>query len=199
VDGPAAPEVRALAPREPAAREPVARPRRWKAATALAAGVLLGGFVAWVILGALGTTRTAPPEERVIELGGVSLTVPSDWLPARSPSSVVADLGAPTAVLDPYPGMRIHAIVVNAPRGVPPALSAMVGALGTGRTTELAGRPARAYAGRPIRGDRVAELTVARSSAGALIVACVGPTSSWDVAAGCADAVGPAPGRDGRS
>ena len=194
VDGPAAPEVRALAPSERAAALPAARAGRGWRAVAVLAGLLLGALAAWAILGSLGTKHPAPAQDRVVEVGGVSVTVPAEWLPARSPGSVVPGLGTPAAVLDPYPGMRLHAVVLDSPHGIPAALRDLVGPLGAGRTTQLAGRPARAYAGRPVAGDRVAELTVARSPAGALIVACIAPTSSWTAAAGCAGSVGPAPG-----
>jgi hypothetical protein len=102
---------------------------------------------------------------------------------------VVPGLDGPAAVLDPFPGMSVHAVVALAPHGVPGALTELLGPLGPGRPAQLAGLPASAYADRPVAGDRIAELTVARTPSGLLIVACIGRTGSWPAAAGCADQV----------
>jgi hypothetical protein len=171
----------------------VGRAGRRPALRAVACAVLLAATIAalsaWAVLNPRGGPL-ASPGEQVVAVGGTSVTVPPDWRPAGGPGRVVPGLAEPTAVLDPFPGLSIHAVVALSPHGVPRALKALMGPLGTGRRAQLAGLPALAYDERPVAGDRVAEVTVARSPSGALIVACIGRAESWSLAAGCAEQVG---------
>jgi hypothetical protein len=155
---------------------------------------LVTGFAAWASLLARDDRARPPAGDLVVAVGGVSVAVPPDWRAATRPDGVVPGLDEPAAILEPYPGMRLYAVVTEASDGIPPALRDLTGPLGPGRPAHLAGRPALAYPARPVGGDRVAEVTVARSPSGALVVACIARSASFDLAAGCADDVGPAPG-----
>jgi hypothetical protein len=150
---------------------------------------LVAGFAAWATVRARDERLRPPAGDRVVTVGGVSLAVPPDWRPATRPAGVVPGLGGPTAILDPFPGMSVHAVVALAPHDVPTALTDLMGPLGAGRSAQLAGLPAVAYAERPVPGDRIAELTVARTPSGVLVVACIGRTGSWPGAADCADQI----------
>jgi hypothetical protein len=153
---------------------------------------LLGALIVWIVLGARGAQPPSPAADQVIRVGDTSVAVPPDWQAARRPDVVVPGLGGPIAVYDPFPGLSSHAVLALAPDGVPRALKDLMGPLGAGRPAQLAGLPALAYPRRPLAGDRIGELTVARSPSGVLVVACIGRTASWAAAAGCADQVGPA-------
>jgi hypothetical protein len=155
---------------------------------------LVTGFAAWASLRSRDERARLPAGDRVVAVGGVSVAVPPDWRPAARPAGVVPGLKDPAAILEPYPGIRLHAVVTHAPHGIPPALRELTGTLGPGRSALLAGRPALAYPARPIGDDRVAEVTVGRSSSGTLVVACVARSAAWDLAAGCADQVRPVRG-----
>jgi hypothetical protein len=152
---------------------------------------LVAGFAAWATLRARDERLRPPAGDRVVAIGGVTVSVPPDWRPATRPAGVLPGLGEPAAILEPYPGMRLYAVLTLASEGIPRALTDLTGPLGYGRPAQLAGRPALAYPARPVGGDRVAEVTVARSPSGALVVACIARTASWGLAAHCAEQVGP--------
>jgi hypothetical protein len=156
--------------------------------------VLLAGLVGLVIWMALDARRSdgvqARAGERVVAVGAASITVPAGWAPARAADAGVAGLRGSFAVLAPVPGLRAYAVATLTTSRLPAALEELMGPLGAAGRVELAGLPALAYGSRPVAGDRVAELTVARTAEGMLAVACVARPYSWAAVADCADQIG---------
>jgi hypothetical protein len=199
---PHAPEPRAELPPWPHVPElPIAplpqRARRGRRRVVLACVTLVllsvGAAVAWTWLARPDTPRPAVPiDEREVTLGAATVTVPLGWASARAKDARIPDLGAEEAVFTPVPGLSASAVVVFAPGRFPAPLRHLIGPLGQGRRTTLAGWPARAYEPRPVEGGRIAELTVATTLSGNLAVVCIAPEASWAGASGCAAKVAPA-------
>lgn len=173
----------------PAAR-PTAAARPWGKLllVAIALVVLLGAAAGAAWLASSDRFEPAPPaRDRAIAVGGASVDVPAGWAPARLADAKAPGLVEPAAVFAPVPGLDAYAIVALGTSGVPPALRDLIGPLGRGRPTTLAGVPARVYGPRPSAGDRMAQLTVARTGAGTLAVACVAASAAWSGVEGCAE------------
>ena len=95
-------------------------------------------------------------------------------------------------VFAPTPGLSAHAVVLLVPGALPAALRGLAAGPSGGRATTLAGYPARLFPIRAIGGDRMAQLTIARTGAGTLAVACIARGAAWTGAADCAQQVGAA-------
>ena len=157
------------------------------------ASVLLALAAGWIVRSA--TTQEPPPPPpapRSVDLGLVRVAVGGSWAPARLALAGVPGLDErTTAAFAPTPGLPAHAIVTLAPIEdatlVPAALRSLLSRpLPEPRKAQLLGAPAWTYGAQPLPGDRIMEITVAPTSAGALAVACVSKSSSWVAASGCA-------------
>ena len=191
---PPVPDVLDLPPARLLQRAGPDRRRRAGIVLACVALVLLsaGAAAAWSLLERTGSRPAAEPVgERVVTLGAAAVTVPSGWASARAADARIPDLGAQAAVFAPVPGLSASAVVVFAPGRLPAPVRHLMGPLGQGRRTSLAGWPARAYEARPVEGGRIAEMTVARAPAGTLAVICIAREASWIGASGCATKVAP--------
>ena len=131
----------------------------------------------------------ATPPAREVALGPVSLSAPGAWEPVRRRVAGVPDLGAGAAAFAPVPGLGGRAVVALAPFDdatlVPAPLRALAGSAPARAT--LAGLPAWSYREQAVDGGRIAQLTVAPTTAGAVTAVCIAPAASWSGAAGCAD------------
>jgi hypothetical protein len=160
------------------------------------ASVLLALAAGWLARDAVTTEPPPPPPPpRAVDLGPVRVAVAGPWAPERFALGGVPGLDErATAVFAPAPGLPAHAIVTLAPIAdttlVPAAIRALLSRpLPAPRKTELLGVAAWRYGSQPLSGDRIAEVTVAPTSAGALAVACVAESTSWVAASGCAEGV----------
>jgi len=165
---------------------------------------LPGTFVAGAMLlvaiaalaGWIGRTATMPapaavptPPAREVALGPVSLSAPGAWEPVGGRVAGVPDLGAGTAAFAPVPGLGGRAVVALAPFDDPTLVPAPLRALAGSEPARatLAGLPAWTYGEQAVAGGRIAQLTVAPTTAGAVTALCIAPAASWSGAAGCAD------------
>jgi hypothetical protein len=162
------------------------RMRRFAVLAVLVLIVAVAGG-AWAVI-PRATESGLDAHRQAVGLGRVSVLVPESWVFAQSRAGVPI-LEPPAAVLEPAPGLGAHVVVVLRPNGVPPDLRALIGPLGPALRTTLAGVPARFYTPPAPPDDQRAELTVARTSAGVLTVACIARVASWVAASGCAKEV----------
>jgi hypothetical protein len=186
------------APPAQPARAPHITPRRPELLRALLTGLgllVVGGVAAmgW----AVGST-TAPRESpawRSVALGPATVAVPADWQPEAAFASGLMGLPDQAVAFATAPGLQAHAVVAIAPAGrsrsADVALERVLGPLGTPRRSQVAGLPAQTYAARPVEGDRVAEATLAPTSAGTVMVVCIAKSAAWTGAAGCAGELRP--------
>jgi hypothetical protein len=172
-----------------------AAPRAWKrmAAVCLLLAALAAG--AWALVGLRADAQApAPPAAQVASLGSTSVHVPADWARADASESGLSGLPADARVFAPTPGLSAHAVVVLVPGALPAWLRALAAGPNGGRATTLAGHPAGRFPIRAIGGDRMAQLTISRTGAGTLAVACVARGAAWTGAADCAQQVDAAGG-----
>jgi hypothetical protein len=192
-EGPPGPEAGPVRPAPAAAGPSQGRAGRFalRAALALAVAAVLAA-AAWAVRA--NVTAEEPPPSRPageLELGSASLLTPSGWTPERAEVARVPGLRPPVAVFAPAPGLDAHAVVTMAaiddPSMVAAPLRDLLGPLGRSSRRSLAGLPALSYAPRAVGHGRTAEVTVARTSGGALTVLCIAASAGWVGAAGCAD------------
>jgi hypothetical protein len=152
---------------------------------------IVAGLAGWVARSAVAPTPaapTAPP--RAIALGSVGLSVPGAWAPVRGPVGGLPELGHDTAVFAPVPGLTARAVVTLAPFDdetlVPAALRPLMGFGGPTRSA-LAGMRAWTYRPQGVAGGRLAQVTVAPTTAGSIAVVCMAPAGAWSGAAGCGE------------
>jgi hypothetical protein len=161
-------------------------------------------FVAWAAVlvavagaaGFLGRALTtpepaAPAASRVVDLGPVALSAPGAWTPDRRPvAGLPAELGGTARAFAPVPGLSTRAVVALAPFDdpslVPAPLRALAGA-GAARRTRLAGLPAWTYPPSELAKGRMAQVTVAPTSAGSVTLVCLAPTTTWSGGGACSD------------
>jgi hypothetical protein len=164
----------------------------------VALGIVLvaaAGLAGWVGRAASVPQRAAPEAPpRVIDLGAVSVSVPSTWDAAGARVDGVAHAGADAAAFAPLPGLSARALIVLAPFDDPTLVPEPLRALATGapHRTALAGLPAWSYRRQTTRDGRVAQVTVAPTTAGSLTVVCIAQEAAWSGAVGCAEDLGPA-------
>jgi len=179
----------------PPGRRAAAPPRPRLRASFLAASaalVVVAALAGWaghhVRADAPSTLRPAAP--RSIELGPVALSAPGAWTPARVQVPGLPDRGPRTATYAPTPGLSARAVLTLAPLGdatlLPKPLRALAGTARPRRST-IAGLPAWKYQPLELHDGRMAQVTVAPTTAGSLTVLCVAPKLSWSGAVGCAD------------
>ena len=162
-----------------------------------AIGIVVGGGVAAAGLAISSTIAHREPAApwRSVALGPATLEVPAGWQPEAPSAPGVQLLPAPAVAFATVPGLQAQAILAIAPEGrsksADVALERYLGPLGTPRRSQVAGRPAQTFAARPVPGDRMAEVTLAPTAAGTLLILCVAKSGSWTGAAGCADELRP--------
>jgi hypothetical protein len=164
-------------------------------ALALAA-LLLALAAGWLVRSAVtDEPPPLPPPPRSVDLGPVRAAVAGAWAPERLALAGVPGLDERAgAAFAPAPGLPAHAVVTLAPIDdatlVPAALRSLLSRpLPAPRKAALLGVPAWRYGPQPLPGDRIMEVTVAPTTAGALAVACVSESTSWVAASGCATGV----------
>jgi hypothetical protein len=157
------------------------------------AAVLLALAAGWLVRSAVTPEPPPPPAApHSIDVGPVRAAVAGSWAPERFALAGIPGLDERmTAVFAPTPGLPAHAIVTLAPIDdttlVPAAIRSLLSRpLTSPRKSELLGVAAWRYGAQPLPGDRIMEVTVAPTSAGALAVACVAASPSWVAASGCA-------------
>jgi hypothetical protein len=164
----------------------------------VAAAVVLvacAGLAGWAWRTATAPEPLPPPAPpRTVALGAVSVPVPGAWEAAGTRVDGVPDPGPQSAAFAPLPGLSVRALVVLAPTDdatlVPAPLRALAG--GAPRRTTLAGMDAWGYRPQATDDRRVAQVTVAPTTAGSLAVVCIAPDGAWSAAEGCAEDLGPA-------
>lgn len=150
--------------------------------------ILAAGLGGWMVSRATAPAP-APAAFRAVDVGPVSLTAPGAWSVARGPVAGLPATAAPVTTLAPIPGLDARVVVIVAGSDdatlVPEELRAFVGA-GSPRRSSLAGLPAWTYRRRAVAKARVAQVTVAPTTAGSLTVLCVAPAAAWAGADDCA-------------
>jgi hypothetical protein len=154
------------------------------AVIALVAGRLAGGAV---------VTDPAPVAPALVQtagLGAVTLAVPAAWAGAdRIPEIRDLDRGR-TAAFTPSPGRDAYVIATLAPADDPTLVPAplrrlLSRPLPQPAAAHLAGAPAWQYAKLPATGGRIADITVAATTAGSLTVACIAAPEARSSVAAC--------------
>ena len=174
---------------------PVAAPaaqRSWVRVAAVC--LLLAGLAAasWGLVALRDGAEAPAPTAQVASIGATSVRVPADWARADAADSGLSGLPADAVVFAPTPGLSAHAVVVLVRGVLPAALRKLAAGPNGGRATTLAGHPARLFPTRAIDGGRTAQVTIARTGAGTLAVACVARDAAWTGASDCARQVGAA-------
>ena len=154
---------------------------------------IVAGLAGWIGRSAVAPAPTAPAAPpRAVALGSVSLSVPGTWAPVRGKVAGLPGLGPDTAVFAPVPGLTARAVLTLAPFDdetlVPAALRPLTGPGGPARSA-LAGMRAWTYPPQGAAGGRLAQVTVAPTTAGSIAVVCTAPAGAWSGAAGCGDAL----------
>ena len=155
--------------------------------------VAAAGLAGWGTRSASVPKRvTPPPPPRTVEVGAVSVTVPGAWTAESARVAGLPDLGPDAAAFAPLPGLGARALVVLAPFDDPTLVPAPLRALATGppQRATLAGMPAWRYREQGMSGGRVAQVTVAPTTAGSLTVVCLAQGAAWSGAEGCAGDLG---------
>ena len=155
--------------------------------TVIAGLVLVAGLGGYAARSLTAPAERAPEGAATVDLGGVAVSVPSDWSRA-APRKGDPDLGARSAWFAPVEGLSNRAAIALAPFGDPslvPAALRPLTAAGGPRPGRVAGLRAWTYPESAMPGGRIAKVTVVPTSSGILAVACIAPRASWGIASAC--------------
>jgi len=186
----AAPTTRGDAPSSTARRAGVpGLPVSFVAGTVLLA--VVAGLGGWLGRSATAPAPVAPPAPpRTAALGSVGLSVPGSWRSAPVKVAGMPALGGGVAAFAPVPGLSARAVLTLAPFDdatiVPARLRPLIGSAKPARAT-LAGVQAWTYRPQAVARGRMAQVTVAPTTAGSIAAVCIAPADAWAGAANCAD------------
>jgi hypothetical protein len=150
---------------------------------------VVAGLAGWLGRSATAPAPVAPPvAPRAVSFGPVGLSVPGTWTPVRAKVPGMPDLRTDAAVFAPVPGLSARAVLTLAPFDdatlVPAPLRSLIGSARPARAT-LAGMPAWTYRPQAVASGRMAQVTVAPTTAGSVAAVCIARADAWSGAADC--------------